>query len=147
GVCRAGLRARERMVHVDVIGDGPRNVVLLHGCPSPPEHLGGLARALGETHRVYLVHHPGYGKAPAPGRPYSLADASEWIETALPSISEFARPRSSAIRPAPIGPSIWWCGAESSGTRRSRSRASAGFPPSSGRHIAAFPGSSSRASI
>lgn len=71
------------MVHVDVIGDGPRNVVLLHGCPSPPEHMGGLARALGETHRVCLVHHPGYGKAPAPGRPYSLADASEWIETAL----------------------------------------------------------------
>lgn len=71
------------MVHVDVIGGGARNVILLHGCPTPPGHMAGLARALGETHRVHLVHCPGYGNSPAPRQAYSMAEASEWIESAL----------------------------------------------------------------
>ncbi len=71
------------MLHLDVIGDGARNVVLLHGCPSPPSHLEGLARALGARYRVHLVHYPGYGLSPAPTKPYTMHDASAWIEEAL----------------------------------------------------------------
>lgn len=71
------------MLHLDVIGDGARNVVLLHGCPSPPSHLEGLARALGARYRVHLVHYPDYGLSPAPTKPYTMHDASAWIEEAL----------------------------------------------------------------
>lgn len=71
------------MVHVDVIGDGARNVVLLHGCPTPPRHMERLGQALGASYRVFLVHHPGYGASPAPQRAYSMDEASAWLESAL----------------------------------------------------------------
>lgn len=71
------------MLHLDLIGSGTRNVVLLHGCPTPPHHMEGLARVLGGTHRVFLVHLPGYGNSPAPQAAYTMADASAWIETVL----------------------------------------------------------------
>lgn len=71
------------MLHLDIFGEGSRNVVLLHGCPSPPEHMRGLGQALARTHRVFLVHNPGYGRSPAPSEAYSMAEASEWLESAL----------------------------------------------------------------
>lgn len=71
------------MVHLDVMGTGARDVVLIHGCPNPPAHMEDLGRALASSHRVFLVHCPGYGASPAPREPYSMDEASEWLESAL----------------------------------------------------------------
>lgn len=48
---------------VDVLGRGP-DLVLVHGLPQAPSDLDALAHALAATHRVLLVHLPGYGRSP-----------------------------------------------------------------------------------
>lgn len=39
-------------------------VVLIHGCPTDPDHLLPLAERLASAHRCLVVHLPGYGKSP-----------------------------------------------------------------------------------
>lgn len=67
---------------VDVLGHGP-DLVLVHGLPQAPEDFGPLARRLSETHRVLLVHLPGYGRSPAWERPYVLAEVGAALAAEL----------------------------------------------------------------
>lgn len=71
------------MVHIESFGSGRSNVVLLHGCPTPPAHIRGLAEGLAPAHRVLLVHVPGYGESPPFEKFLSVDDVSERIEEAL----------------------------------------------------------------
>jgi pimeloyl-ACP methyl ester carboxylesterase len=55
-------------MHFDEFGWG-EPVLLLHGCPNPPDHLEPLARSLANNFRVLLAHLPGFGRAESPHGP------------------------------------------------------------------------------
>lgn len=70
-------------MYFDTLGNGPRTVLLLHGCPTTPSHMEPLARALAAEHTVLNAHLPGYGNSPVPPAPISWDEASELLEAAL----------------------------------------------------------------
>jgi 3-oxoadipate enol-lactonase len=71
-------------MHVHDLGSGPA-VLLLHGCPMPPEHLLPLATALAARSRVLVPELPGYGRTPRASGDL-LAAGSAAIEAALRSL-------------------------------------------------------------
>lgn len=72
-----------RDVNLETTGEGP-DVVLLHGLPQAPRHLGGLRDALSKAYRTTIVHLPGYGGSPGWPEPvYDLSEVGDAIARAL----------------------------------------------------------------
>lgn len=70
-----------QVLHVDERGSGSA-VVLLHGSPTAPEHMAGLAERLSARWRVLLVHLPGYRRS-SPLEPYAMDHSHALVEEAL----------------------------------------------------------------
>lgn len=75
---------------VESLGRGP-DLVLVPGLPQAPDDFGALARDLAETHRVLLVHLPGYGRSPAWEGPYVVSEIGAALASDLVRL-EVARP-------------------------------------------------------
>jgi pimeloyl-ACP methyl ester carboxylesterase len=70
------FRSGDRVVHIVESGGASRPVYLLvHGLGMAHEYWNGLAEALEHTGRVIAVDMPGFGDAPAPERPLSMAES------------------------------------------------------------------------
>lgn len=68
---------------IRTMGTG-RDVLLVHGLPSPPDHLVPLARAIATAGgRAHVVDLPGYGRSPAMAGEYTMARALAALEDAL----------------------------------------------------------------
>lgn len=63
-------------------GSGPA-VVFLHGCPTTPDCLSPVARALAPAHTTVEVVLPGYGASAAAPAPYDFDAVSDLIEHTL----------------------------------------------------------------
>jgi len=72
-------------MHIAHFGQGS-HVVFFHGCPTPPDILEPIGRALSEHRTVHFIHSPGYGQSPAlppgPEGP-SMASIEAEMEKAL----------------------------------------------------------------
>jgi pimeloyl-ACP methyl ester carboxylesterase len=72
-----------RFVNLSMLGSGP-DVVLLHGMPCPPAHMGALQRVLADAgRRAILVDLPGYGGSAPLAGPYSMRRAQRAVEDTL----------------------------------------------------------------
>jgi pimeloyl-ACP methyl ester carboxylesterase len=69
-------------LRLNVGGTGP-GVVFLHGCPSTPDCLSPIARALASAHTTIEVALPGYGASPPAQAPYDFDAVSDLIERTL----------------------------------------------------------------
>jgi pimeloyl-ACP methyl ester carboxylesterase len=58
-------------------------VVFFHGCPTTPDELAPIARAIAANHTAVQVALPGYGASPALTPPWTMTDLHETIEAAL----------------------------------------------------------------
>lgn len=67
---------------IHVAGAGP-DLVLLHGLPQPPEDFAPLVRVLAASHRVLVVHLPGYGRSAPRSGEYVLSEVGAELASTL----------------------------------------------------------------
>ena len=69
---------------LDIRIEGHGNpVVFFHGCPTTPDELAPIARAIAANHTAVQVALPGYGASPALTPPWTMINLHETIEAAL----------------------------------------------------------------
>ena len=67
-------------LHVEEYGDGPRQIMMLHGFGANSYTWRGWIGALAKNHRVWSVELKGHGSAPAPPDDlYSLYDHADLV--------------------------------------------------------------------
>jgi pimeloyl-ACP methyl ester carboxylesterase len=64
------------------IADGP-DYVLVHGLGMAHEYWDGVAEVLEPTGTVYALDLPGFGEAPEPRKPLSMAESGELLAALL----------------------------------------------------------------
>lgn len=71
------------MIEHEIVGDGPRTLLLVHGSPGNAQTWRGIAEKLAPRFRILLPTLPGHGKQPA-NDPTTIAVLAEAVAAILP---------------------------------------------------------------
>lgn len=77
------LTANGASVYCEQMGEGSRQVLLLHGWGCTTEHFRPIMQAMEKDYRMTVIDFPGHGKSGRPPKPWGVADYADCVKAVM----------------------------------------------------------------